>query len=107
MTDTGSEAVDAYLRDLLPAMEQMRLCFHGSDMPGMKAGWDYLEDVGIDTSLVGGEVLACPDINEGGFWTPPGIATGWWNSPHHFDTLYRDVEVHVCLLYTSPSPRDS
>jgi hypothetical protein len=56
----------------------------------MRAGWDYLEDVGIDTSKVGGEVLACPDVDAGGFWTPPGIADGWWKSPSHWRTLYGD-----------------
>src|SRR5262245_46768424 len=35
MADAGSEAVNAYLRDLLPAMEAARTCFHGSDWPGM------------------------------------------------------------------------
>jgi hypothetical protein len=90
MADAGSEAVNAYLRDLLPAMVGARSCFHGSDGPGMRAGWDYLEDVGIDESKVGGEVLACPDVDAGGFWTPPGIATGWWNSPSHWKTLYGD-----------------
>jgi hypothetical protein len=90
MADAGSEAVNAYLQDLLPAMVQAHSCFHGSDRPGMRAGWDYLEDVGIDETKVGGEVLACPDVQEGGFWTPPGIADGWWKSPHHFATLYGD-----------------
>jgi len=91
MADAGSEAVDAYLHDLLPAMESLHACFHGSDRPDIaRAGWDYLEDIGVDTSLVGGEVLACPDTGDTGFWTPPGIATGWWNSPHHFSTLYGD-----------------
>jgi hypothetical protein len=90
MADAGSEAVDAYLRDLLPAMVDAHSCFHGSDREGMRAGWDYLGDVGIDEGKVGGEVLACPDTSEGGFWTPPGIADGWWKSPHHFATLYAD-----------------
>jgi hypothetical protein len=95
MADSGSEAVSAYLRDLLPAMIERRSCFHGNDMPGMRAGWDYLEDVGIETSLVGGEVLACPDVQSGGFWTPPGIADGWWRSPSHFRTLYGDRRPRV------------
>jgi hypothetical protein len=95
MADAGSEAVDAYLKDLLPAMVAESSCFHGSDHPGMRAGWDYLGDVGIATSEVGGEVLACPDVDAGGFWTPPGIATGWWNSPHHFATLYADNRPRV------------
>jgi hypothetical protein len=95
MADTGSEAVNAYLHDLLPAMVAERSCFHGSDHPGSRAGWDYLEDVGIETELVGGEVLACPDVQAGGFWTPPGIADGWWKSPSHFKTLYGDVNVRI------------
>jgi hypothetical protein len=95
MADAGSEAVTDYLRDLLPAMVEARSCFHGSDHPGSRAGWDYLGDVGIETSLVGGEVLACPDVQEGGFWTPPGIADGWWKSPSHFKTLYGDVNVRI------------
>jgi hypothetical protein len=90
MADSGSEAVNAYLRDLLPAMVAARSCFHGSDRPGMRAGWDYLEDIGIDDAKVGGEVLACPDVDSGGFWTPPGIADGWWKSPPHWRTLYGD-----------------
>jgi hypothetical protein len=95
MADTGSEAVNAYLRDLLPAMVERRSCFHGSDQPGMRAGWDYLEDVGIDESKVGGEVLACPDTDAGGFWTPSGIADGWWRSPSHWKTLYGDGRPRV------------
>lgn len=90
MADAGSEAVDAYLHDLLPAMVETRSCFHGSEQPGMRAGWDYLEDVGIDETKVGGEVLACPDVGAGGFWTPTGIADGWWRSPSHWRTLYGD-----------------
>ena len=62
MTDTGSEAVDEYLKDLLPVMEAADACFHGSDHPDVASGWDYLEAVGIDESTVGGEVLACPDV---------------------------------------------
>jgi hypothetical protein len=95
MADKGSEAVDAYLQDLLPAMVEAGSCFHGSDQPGMRAGWDYLEDVGIDESKVGGEVLACPDVDAVGFWTPPGIADGWWKSPSHFKTLYGDQRPNV------------
>ena len=95
MADAGSEAVNAYLRDLLPAMVARRTCFHGSDEPGMRAGWDYLEDVGIDEAKVGGEVLACPDSEAGGFWTPSGIADGWWRSPSHWRTLYGDGRPRV------------
>jgi hypothetical protein len=95
MTDSGSEAMDAYLQDLLPAMKEADACFHGSENPDMQAGWDYLGEVGIDESSVGGEVLACPDVDRVGFWTPPGISTGWWNSPSHWKTLYGDVHVKV------------
>jgi hypothetical protein len=95
MADSGSEAVNAYLRDLLPAMVAARSCFHGSDRPGMRAGWDYLEDIGIDDAKVGGEVLACPDVDSGGFWTPPGIADGWWKSLSHWRTLYGDDRPRV------------
>jgi hypothetical protein len=95
MTDRGSEAVDAYLQDLLPAMKEAGECFHGSDQPGMQAGWDYLGEVGIDESSVGGEVLACPDVDRVGFWTPSGISIGWWNSPSHWKTLYGDPVVRV------------
>lgn len=89
MLDTGNEAVNAYLIELTPLMEQRRACFHGSDIVGLRAGWDYLPDFGVQNQ-VGGEVLACPDVDAGGFWTPPGIADGWWRSPHHFHTLYAD-----------------
>src|SRR3954453_3951607 len=36
MSDRGSEAVDEYLQDLLPAMKEADACFHGSDQPGMQ-----------------------------------------------------------------------
>jgi hypothetical protein len=95
MSDRGSEAVDEYLQDLLPAMKEADACFHGSDQPGMQAGWDYLGEVGIEESSVGGEVLACPDVDRAGFWTPSGISIGWWNSPSHWKTLYGDPVVRV------------
>ena len=89
MLDSGNEAVNNYLIELTPMMEQRRACFHGSDIMGLRAGWDYLPDFGVQNE-VGGEVLACPDVAAGGFWTPHGIADGWWDSPHHFHTLYAD-----------------
>jgi len=89
MLDSGNEAVNTYLFELTPLMEQRHACFHGSDVVGLRAGWDYLPEYGVDEQ-VGGEVLACPDVEAGGFWTPPGIADGWWQSPHHFSTLYAD-----------------
>lgn len=94
MLDAGNEAVNAYLVELTPIMEQHHACFHGSDIMGLRAGWDYLPDQGV-TLPVGGEVLACPDVDGGGFWTPPGIADGWWRSPHHFETLYIDIRANA------------
>jgi hypothetical protein len=88
MVDGANGAVTDYLRDLLPAMLAYNSCFHGSDMIGMRAGWDYLEPLGIDGTEVGGEVLACPDTT--GYWTPSHLADGWWRSPAHFHTLYAD-----------------
>jgi hypothetical protein len=90
MVTEGNEAVNAYLADLLPAMVTRRACFHGDSVYGMRAGWDYLAPLGIDTGMIGGEVLACPDTAGSGFWTPARIADGWWGSPTHQQTLYRD-----------------
>jgi hypothetical protein len=106
MAEVGNEAVNAYLHDLLPAMLQARTCFHGNDVAGLRAGWHYLEDVGIEASRVRGEVLACPDVNAGGFWTPPGIAEAWWKSASHRRTLYGDVRPRAVVCGAQAPIRD-
>ena len=87
----ANEAVGQYLADLTPLMVATHTCFHGMHNP-VAPGWDYVAASGLDGE-VRGEVLGCP--MDGYQWTPQQIASSWWDSPVHFDSLYGDPEANV------------
>ena len=87
----ANAALDQYLADLTPAMVAKGSCFHGDDKP-IPPGWGYIKSIGFGGEARG-EVLGCPADN--GFWTPPKIADGWWNSPPHHQSLYADGKVNA------------
>ncbi|MGE3269336.1 MAG: CAP domain-containing protein [Chloroflexota bacterium] len=89
-------AVSQYLADLTPRMVAMHSCFHGNGNP-VAPGWDYVSGSGF-RGEARGEVLACP--GDGGFWTAPKIADGWWNSPSHWRSLYGDPNVNAIACGT-------
>ena len=87
----ANAAVGQYLADLTPWMAAMHTCFHGMYNP-VAPGWDYVADSGLHAEARG-EVIGCP--MDGYQWTPQQVASSWWDSPAHFDSLYGDPEANV------------
>ena len=87
----ANAAVGQYLADLTPMMASMHACFHGMYNP-VPPGWDYVAASGV-AGEARGEVIGCP--MDGFQWTPEQVATTWWESPAHFQSLYGDPEANV------------
>jgi hypothetical protein len=90
-TADANEAVGQYMADLTPWMLSMHACFHGSHNP-VAPGWDYVAASGLEGEARG-EVIGCP--GDGFEWTPQQIASSWWDSPAHHQSLYGDPEANV------------
>lgn len=99
----ANAALDEFLAYTAPAMMYPNPCMHLTI--GDALAWDYVADQGYGSNPLG-EVLACPDPDASGYWTPSLTAEMWLASPGHADILYGDPEARAiaCGAY---APRKS
>ena len=84
----------------LPALQK-----NGLDYASLRAEMPHLVMGHLSAwGLVGPEVAA-PGYDFGAFWAQTGMAS-LMNSPGHYSQYPGAFGDTVCLLYTSPSPRD-
>ncbi len=99
----ANAALDEFLAYTAPSMTYPNPCMHVTI--GDAVAWDYVAGHGYGTNPVG-EVLACPDPDGSGYWTPSRTADSWLESPVHADILYGDPDANAiaCGAY---APRKS
>jgi uncharacterized protein YkwD len=99
----ANAALDEFLAYVAPGMMYPNPCMHLTI--GDALAWDYVADHGYGSNPLG-EVLACPDPEGSGYWTPSRTAESWLVSPGHAEILYGDPEANAiaCGAY---APRKS
>jgi hypothetical protein len=99
----ANAALDEFLAHVAPGMMYPNPCMHLT--MGDALAWDYVAGYGYGSNPVG-EVLACPDPDASGYWTPSRTAESWLVSPVHADILYGDPDANAiaCGAY---APRKS
>ena len=99
----ANAALDEFLAYVAPAIMYPNPCMHLTI--GDAVAWDYVAGQGYGSNPLG-EVLACPDTDASGYWTPSRTAESWLVSPGHAEILYGDPDANAiaCGAY---APRKS
>jgi hypothetical protein len=88
----ANAALDEFLAYTAPSISYPNPCMHVTI--GDALAWDYVAGYGYGTNPIG-EVLACPNPDASGYWTPSRTADSWLESPVHADILYGDPEANA------------